>query len=65
MAKQYKGFKGSGMRGTKMAHYKMDRLVREYFGRYLANGCKIPKETEPQKIEHNSLCETETYKVGE
>lgn len=44
MSKKYKGFKGSGMNGKPMANYKMDRLVRECFMRYLANGCKVPKK---------------------
>lgn len=46
MSKKYKGFKGSGMNGKPMAHYKMDRLVKECFVRFLANGCKVPKTKE-------------------
>ena len=38
MAKKYKGFKGSGKRSVKMANYKADRLVRQYFMEYLAAG---------------------------
>ena len=45
-----------------------DRIeyIADYF---LANGVNVPPfeeaEKAPHKINHNSLCETETYKVGE
>lgn len=44
MAKKYKGFKGAGMRVQKMAKYKTDKLVRQYFGEWLANGCKVKRK---------------------
>lgn len=46
MAKQYKGFKGSGMRQGKLPKYKVDKLVKKCFMEYLANGCKVPKRSD-------------------
>lgn len=36
MSKKYKGFKGSGMKPKKAAHYEVERIVNECLFKHLA-----------------------------